>query len=69
MEYGCHVRDAFRIYGQRPVLLRTRDDLLFPSWDRPGRRGDGAAFTVATVTRYFLHYPVHHRWDVARHAS
>lgn len=33
-------------------------------WDRRGRRSDGAAFTVETLARYFLHDPVHHLWDV-----
>jgi uncharacterized protein YfaQ (DUF2300 family) len=25
---------------------------------------DGANFTVTTFARYFVHDPVHHRWDV-----
>jgi hypothetical protein len=33
-------------------------------WDRVGRRGDGAAFTVETFARYFVHDPVHHLYDV-----
>lgn len=33
-------------------------------WLRPGRRSDGAAFTVETFGRYFIHDPVHHLWDV-----
>ena len=33
-------------------------------WDRPGRRGDGAAFTVETFARYFIHDPIHHLYDV-----
>jgi hypothetical protein len=33
-------------------------------WQRPGRRSDGAAFTVTTFARYFMHDPVHHLWDV-----
>jgi hypothetical protein len=106
LEYGCHVRDAFRIYDQRLVLMLTEDDPLFPNWDqdatavadaygeqdpatvaaglpaaaatladrfdtvtdwdRPGRRSDGAEFTIATFARYFLHDPVHHLWDVTR---
>jgi hypothetical protein len=33
-------------------------------WLRPGRRGDGAAFTVETFGRYFIHDPVHHLYDV-----
>lgn len=34
------------------------------SWQRPGRRSDGAVFTVDTFARYFLHDPVHHLHDV-----
>jgi hypothetical protein len=33
-------------------------------WARPGRRSDGAAFTVETFARYFVHDPVHHLYDV-----
>ncbi len=33
-------------------------------WQRPGRRGDGAAFTVEAFGRYFIHDPVHHLYDV-----
>jgi len=33
-------------------------------WRRPGRRSDGAAFTVETFGRYFIHDPVHHLYDV-----
>jgi DinB family protein len=108
LEYGCHVRDAFRIYDRRLGLMLTEDDPLFPNWDqdetavaqrygeqdpatvarelqdagtalaahfdqvrgdqwdRPGRRSDGARFTVATFARYFVHDPVHHLWDVTR---
>lgn len=31
---------------------------------RPGRRSDGAEFTVTSVLQYFLHDVVHHLWDV-----
>ncbi len=34
------------------------------SWQRPGRRGDGASFTVATLGKYLVHDPIHHLWDV-----
>jgi hypothetical protein len=34
------------------------------AWERPGRRSDGASFTVDTLSRYFLHDLVHHLWDV-----
>jgi len=33
-------------------------------WLRPGRRSDGAVFTVETFGRYFIHDPVHHLYDV-----
>ena len=106
LEYGCHVRDVFRLYDYRLGLMLTSDDPLFPNWDqdetavsdrygeqdpaqvadelaaaadvlasrfagvrgnewqRPGRRSDGAAFTVETFGRYFIHDPVHHLYDV-----
>ena len=35
-------------------------------WARPGRRSDGASFTVSTFARYYLHDVVHHRADVTR---
>jgi len=35
-------------------------------WSRPGRRGDGASFTVDTIARYMIHDPIHHVWDVSR---
>jgi hypothetical protein len=35
-------------------------------WDRPGRRSDGADFTIESFARYFLHDPLHHLWDVGR---
>src|ERR1700722_1037597 len=106
LEYGCHVRDVFRLYDYRLGLMLTEDDPLYPNWDqdetaiaddyaaqdpavvagqlaaaaeaiavsfgppsgdqwlRPGRRGDGASFTVETFARYFVHDPVHHLHDV-----
>jgi hypothetical protein len=33
-------------------------------WSRPGRRSDGAAFTVESFARYFVHDPIHHLYDV-----
>ena len=35
-------------------------------WPRPGRRGDGAVFTVESFARYLLHDPIHHLTDVTR---
>jgi DinB superfamily len=106
LEYGCHVRDVFRLYDYRLSLMLTQDDPVYPNWDqdetavaeryeakepatvaaeltaaadtvaahfaavagdqwaRPGRRSDGASFTVETFGRYFIHDPVHHLHDV-----
>ena len=33
-------------------------------WERPGRRSDGAHFTVESFARYLVHDPVHHLNDV-----
>jgi hypothetical protein len=105
LEYGCHVRDVFRLYDQRLHLMLDHDDPLFPNWDqdaaavadryneqdpaavtaelvdaaerlaasfdavqpdqwgRTGGRSDGARFTVASFSRYFIHDPVHHVHD------
>lgn len=35
-------------------------------WQRPGRRGDGATFTVHTFAQYLAHDLAHHVWDVTR---
>ena len=106
LEYGCHVRDVFRLYDYRLGLMLTEDDPLYPNWDqdetaiaddyasqdpavvadelasaadaiaasfaalsgdqwqRPGRRSDGASFSVETFGRYFIHDPIHHLYDV-----
>jgi hypothetical protein len=34
------------------------------AWVRPGRRSDGARFTVESFGRYFAHDWIHHAWDV-----
>ena len=33
-------------------------------WERTGRRSNGSLFTVASLSRYLLHDPVHHLHDV-----
>ena len=35
-------------------------------WSRPGRRSEGVSFTIGTFAMYFIHDPVHHRWDVTK---
>ncbi|MDX6216949.1 MAG: hypothetical protein QOG99_2533 [Frankiales bacterium] len=106
LEYGCHVRDTFRVFLGRLELMLAEDDPLFANWDqdetavaerygeqdpvdvrrelaeaaavlagrfeslradvwqRPGRRSDGAVFTLTTFSQYLVHDPVHHVWDV-----
>ena len=34
LEYGCHVRDVFRLYDRRLELMLSQDDPLFPNWDQ-----------------------------------
>ncbi|UJP40461.1 DinB family protein [Cellulomonas palmilytica] len=34
LEYGAHVRDVFRIFGERLVLMLEHDDPLFENWDQ-----------------------------------
>jgi len=34
LEYGCHVRDVFRLFDYRLGLMITQDDPLFENWDQ-----------------------------------
>jgi hypothetical protein len=34
LEYACHVRDVFRLYGERLDLMLRQDDPLYPNWDQ-----------------------------------
>jgi hypothetical protein len=34
LEYGCHVRDVFRLFDERLDMMLSRDDPLFPNWDQ-----------------------------------
>jgi hypothetical protein len=45
------------------VIAAHFESLSPEAWSRPGRRSDGAAFTVDTFARYFVHDPIHHAWD------
>lgn len=108
LEYGCHVRDVFTLFGERLDLMLTEDDPMFANWNpnetaeaerydlqdpvtvaaeivaaagaladrfealsteqltRPGRRSDGASFSVLSFARYEIHDPLHHLWDVTQ---
>jgi DinB superfamily len=51
--------------GQAADVLAARfAGVTDDQWSRPGRRSDGAAFTVETFARYLVHDPVHHLHDV-----
>jgi hypothetical protein len=51
--------------NQGAERLATRlDGLSSDEWRRPGRRSDGASFTVDSIARYMIHDPIHHVWDV-----
>jgi hypothetical protein len=34
LEYGCHVRDAHRVFGGRLDSMLREDDPTFPNWDQ-----------------------------------
>lgn len=34
LEYGCHVRDVFRLYAERLQLMLDQDDPTYPNWDQ-----------------------------------
>lgn len=34
LEYGCHVRDVFRIFDERLRLMLETEDPRFPNWDQ-----------------------------------
>jgi len=46
------------------ALAARFDALTSEQLDRPGRRSDGAEFTVLSFARYEIHDPIHHLWDV-----
>lgn len=49
LEYGCHVRDVFRLFDDRLRMMLTEDDPLFPNWDQDA---------TAVEKRYDLQNPV-----------
>jgi hypothetical protein len=34
LEYACHVRDVFRLYNERLVLMLEQDGPHYPNWDQ-----------------------------------
>jgi DinB superfamily len=41
LEYACHVRDVFRLYGERLQLMLTMDNPTYPNWDQDRSAVDG----------------------------
>jgi hypothetical protein len=41
LEYGCHVRDLFRIFDGRLVLMLTEDNPTFENWDQDATAAEG----------------------------
>lgn len=41
LEYACHVRDVFGLFGQRLNLMLTEDDAKFDNWDQDQAAIDG----------------------------
>jgi hypothetical protein len=59
-------RVASELQAAGAALAERFDSVPAHSWSRPGRRGDGAVFTIDSFSRYLLHDPVHHLYDVKR---
>ncbi|MEL6890769.1 MAG: DinB family protein [Actinomycetota bacterium] len=47
------------------ALADAFDRVAGDEWRRPGRRSDGASFTVDTFARYLIHDPIHHLADLS----
>ena len=65
---GTREQDPAEVLDQLNVgaeqLAASFDAVSGDQWQRPGRRSDGAVFTIDTFSRYLLHDIVHHGWDV-----
>lgn len=55
---------AAALVADAEALAAAFDQVGADQWSRPGRRSDGAVFTVASFATYLIHDPVHHLWDV-----
>jgi hypothetical protein len=55
---------ALELEGAADMLAARYATVRADQWARTGFRGDGAVFTIDSFTRYLIHDPVHHVWDV-----
>ncbi len=46
------------------VIAARFGEVSGDQWQRAGFRSDGARFTAESFARYFIHYLVHHLYDV-----
>jgi hypothetical protein len=53
-----------QLHDAANALADAFDSVVGDQWLRRGRRGDGARFSIAGFSRYLLHDPVHHLFDV-----
>jgi hypothetical protein len=66
LEYGCHVRDVFRLYDHRLDLMLIQDGPHYPNWDQdetaiearyaeqdPGRVADELVAAAAAIAASF----------------
>jgi hypothetical protein len=60
LEYGCHVRDVFRVFGRRLRLMLDEDDPLFQNWDQDA---------TAVEERYWEQDPAQVSDQLAQEAS
>src|SRR4051812_12700422 len=42
LEYGCHVRDVYRVMDRRLALMLAEDDPAFANWDQDATAADDA---------------------------
>ncbi len=55
---------SVQLHDAANALADAFDTVEGDQWLRRGRRGDGARFSIAGFSRYLLHDPVHHLYDV-----
>jgi len=58
------LRVAAELSAWGETLAEHLDEVGEGEWRRPGFRSDGAAFTVDSFARYFVHDVIHHLSDV-----
>jgi hypothetical protein len=55
---------AVQLLASADALAQRFSEVEPDQWLRPGRRSDGAVFSIETLGRYLAHDPVHHLYDV-----